>query len=272
MAVTATGRARSPRTAATARVALGLAVAAVLVQVTYPLLAGAALRGATVASVVLFCAAALGHAAATRGARAAVTVLAVCGGTGLAAEAVGVATGVPFGQYAYTGSLGVQVLGVPLLVPLAWTMMAWPALVAARTLVPGWAAVPVAAWALAAWDLYLDPQMVAAGHWTWAFPEPGLPGVEGIPLTNFAGWLAVALLMQAALAAAVPRREPAGHAVPAVLLGWTWLGSAVANAAFFGRPEVAAWGSVAMGAVVGPYLLRLARRRAAPAPPARSGS
>ncbi len=98
---------------------------------------------------------------------------------GLAAEAVGVATGVPFGRYAYAGTLGPQLLGVPVLVPLAWTMMAYPALLlgrrlgraAARRSASGGRAVLGGA-TLAAWDLFLDPQMVAAGHWTWAHPRP----------------------------------------------------------------------------------------------------
>ena len=32
------------------------------------------------------------------------------------------------------------------------------------------------------WDLFLDPQMVDAGHWTWRDPTPALPGVPGIPV------------------------------------------------------------------------------------------
>jgi len=151
-------------------------------------------------------------------------------------------------------------------VPLAWTMMAWPALVVARRLAgPGWAAVPVATWLLAAWDLFLDPQMVAEGHWVWAFPEPGLPGLDGIPLTNFAGWLLVAALMQTLLHLAVPAAGLGGRAglgaqgVPALLVGWTWLGSTLANLAFFGRPVVALYGFVGMGLVAGPYLLVLRR-------------
>ena len=70
-----------------------------------------------------------------------------------------------------------------------------------------------------------------------------------------------------------PTRE-VDERVPALLLAWTWLGSGLANVAFFGRPEVAAYGLVGMGLLVGPYLLlhrarrRRARRRAGgPAPP-----
>ena len=116
-------------------VPVALAAAAVLTQVAYPLLDGTALRAATMLGVVLFAAASVGHAAAAYGARAAVAV--VVGrrrAPASLAEAVGVATGVPFGRYAYSGTLGPQVLGVPLLVPLAWTMMAYPALLLGRRL------------------------------------------------------------------------------------------------------------------------------------------
>ena len=251
--------------------ALALAGAAVLAQVAYPLLDGTALDVATLLAVVLFCAASLTHAAATHGVRVAALVLLCAGGLGLAAEAVGVATGVPFGEYRYTGTLGPQLLDVPVAVPLAWTMMAWPALLAARLLAgecsSRWVTIALGAWLLASWDLFLDPQMVAAGHWVWRSPDPSFPGIPGVPLTNYAGWLLVSAVLVAVLHTVVPqhrgRREE--HLVPAVLLVWTWLGSTLANAVFFGRPAVAGYGFVAMGAVVGPYLERLRERRTAPA-------
>lgn len=242
-----------------------LAVGAVLAQIAYPLLDGPghALTAVTVAAVLLFWCASVTHAALTLGGRAAVLLVVVAGGVGLLAESVGVATGFPFGEYSYAGTLGPQLLGVPLLVPLAWTMMAYPTLLAGRLLARGWGAIPLAAWALAAWDLFLDPQMVAAGHWTWTFPEPGLAGIDGVPLTNVAGWLLVALVMQAALHRLLPLTRPcADTAVPFGLLAWTWLGSTLANAAFFGRPAVALWGGVAMGLVVGPALVAARRGRA----------
>ena len=122
---------------------------------------------------------------------------------GFVVEAVGTHTGFPFGRYAYDNSLGTRLLRVPLVIPLAWTMMAWPALAAARRLVeqPALVAV-VGGWALASWDLFLDPQMVAAGHWHWAHTSPGL---QGIPLTNYVGWLAVSIVLMAILDRIVPR-------------------------------------------------------------------
>jgi putative membrane protein len=115
--------------------------------------------------------------------------------------------------------------------------------------------------------------MVHAGHWTWRFPEPALPGVPGVPLTNYAGWVVVALVMVAALDAVVPsgcavrpddggaglRADVSADLVPAALLAWTWLGSGLANLAFFDRPAVAAYGLVAMGVCTGPYLFRVVR-------------
>lgn len=237
-----------------------LAVIVVLAQIAYPLSSGTPLRLLTIATVFSFAAASLVHAAATRGARWAGGLLVVSGGLGLVAEAVGVRTGVPFGRYAYTGSLGPQVFDVPVIVPLAWVMMSYPCLLLGRRLAcaatgSGAVVALTGGLTLAGWDLFLDPQMVAAGHWAWAFPHPTLPGVPGIPVTNFAGWAAVSVLMIAALNTLLPRRDSPHDAVPAALLAWTWLGSVVGNAAFFDRPAVAVYGGLVMGACAAPYLV-----------------
>jgi putative membrane protein len=263
---------RRPRAPALLRLAWGLAAAGVLSQVAYPLLDGGWLRATTVGSVALLAAAAAAHAASTRGLRWAAGLVAGAAGVGFAVEAVGVATGWPFGRYAYAGTLGPSALGVPLLVPLAWLSLAYPCLLAGRLLagelarrgrrpaIPAWA---LAAWTLAAWDLFLDPQMVAAGHWTWAEPAPALPGVPGIPIGNFAGWLLVAAIMMAVLDR-LPRTtadgRPPRDALPAVVLVWTWSSQVLANLVFFGRPWVAVWGGLAMGVTVVPYALALRRQ------------
>ena len=253
--------------------AWGLALASVLAQISYPLLSGTALTVATVASVLLFAAASTTHAGAVFGARTAAAVLVAPGVLGLLAETVGVHTGYPFGEYRYTDTLGPQLAGVPLVVPLAWAMMTYPCLLLARRLAAGSGDGPqhggrrlivalTGGVALAAWDLFLDPQMVAAGHWAWAWPDPHLPGLDGIPLTNYAGWLLVGTLMTAVLDRLVPRAprlEVATEAVPAALLAWTWAGSTLANLVFFDRPVVALYGGPALGAVVLPYLVLLRR-------------
>ncbi|WP_218617247.1 carotenoid biosynthesis protein [Cryptosporangium aurantiacum] len=242
----------------------------VLAQITYPLVGGGVRSGLTVATVVLGFAAAVTHAAVTRGVRPAAVVVVVTAGGGLVVEAVGTATGVPFGEYTYASSLGPAVLGVPWVIPLAWTMMAWPAwLVAGRLASAGWLRVLVSGWALASWDLFLDPQMVDAGHWTWATTDPALPGVPGIPLSNYAGWLLVAVVMSGLLQLLHVDAD-ARHDAP--MLGfylWTYASSVLAHAAFFGLPASAAWGGLGMGLVAIPLavtLYRDARHARAPRP------
>ncbi|MFD5824115.1 carotenoid biosynthesis protein [Lentzea sp. NPDC060358] len=243
----------------------------VLAQIVYSMTAPEDRIFTTVASVAAFAVASVCDALARFGPRAAVLLVAVAGGGGLLAETIGVHTGFPFGEYRYTGSLGLEVAGVPVVVAMAWVMMCWPALLVGRSLAawarpdrPLWLVVGIGAWALASWDVFLDPQMVDAGHWEWAHPEPALPGVDGIPLTNYAGWLLVAVLMMAALQRTVggPRvtRELDLRSGPApVLYLWTYGSSVWAHAAFFGRPLVSLVAGVLMGLVALPFAVALWR-------------
>jgi putative membrane protein len=238
-----------------------LVAAAVAVQIAYPLTPEVWRTEVTVLSVVVFFVAAVADAARVHGPAGAAVLLGAAGGGGLFAEAVGVATGLPFGQYAYTGTLGPELLGVPVVVPLAWVMMAWPALVVARTLaVRGPGVVAVGAAALTAWDVFLDPQMVAAGHWTWFHPTPSLPLVAGVPLTNYLGWLLVSVLIMAVLNRALPK-ERVPSAPAAALYLWVYFSSVMAHLVFFGLPGSAVTGAVIMGAVAVPSAVALARRR-----------
>ncbi|MDY6810723.1 MAG: carotenoid biosynthesis protein [Actinomycetota bacterium] len=219
-------------------------------------------------------AAVVAHMASSRGARAALTLVAVAGVGGLVAETVGVHTGFPFGSYEYNTTLGLQVVGVPALVPLAWTMMAWPALAAARRLVGPHRVVTtlVGAWALTAWDVFLDPQMVDQGHWRWSDPHPALPGVEGIPLTNFAGWFLVSAIMVTLLDRLIPVAPTSpgdpgpsdswsatADLLPLAVYLWTYVSSVIAHAVFFGRPPVALVGGVVMGLVAIPVAITVLR-------------
>lgn len=245
-----------------------LAAAGVLAQICYPLTSGAARDDLTVAAVALFAAACTVHAVASRGAAWAAAMVLVTTGGGLAVELVGTATGFPFGEYAYAaGRLGPELAGVPLLIGPAWTMGAYPAWCAATAVVgPARrrAVVPLAACGLAGWDLYLDPQMVADGRWTWAHPQPALPGVHAVPLTNYLGWLLVALVMAAGIAAAqrlTTRSGVPSDALPRALFCWTWLGSALAHAVFLGLPVSAGYGFVGMGVLGVALLWRLRSER-----------
>lgn len=246
-----------------ARAPWALLAALVLVQICYPLTSGGTRAALTVATVLIGYVLSVGHALLTRGTRAAISLVAIATGGGFAVEAIGVATGFPFGTYDYSGELGPKLLGVPLIIPLAWTWMAWPAWLAAIRL-SGRKAVPiaVAGFGLAAWDVFLDPQMVAEGYWTWRAPMPALPGVPGVPIGNYLGWLGFALLLMAVLAgAAGPRAAVPGPQDRPILALWFWTYAScvLAHAVFLGLPWSALWGGVIMGAVVLPLAARRSR-------------
>ncbi|MEV0760965.1 carotenoid biosynthesis protein [Nocardia sp. NPDC050435] len=245
-------------------VVAGTAVAWVLAQICYPLTEGAARDRVTVLVVLLATATALAHATLTRGARYAAGFLVIVSGLGLLAEILGTATGFPFGCYDYAvDRIGPALAGVPLVVPLAWTGGVYPVWVVAGLLVRRPAArIGLTALGAVGWDLFLDPQMVAAGQWLWCDTDAGLPGLEQIPLTNYAGWFGVGLLMAGVLTvwerwSGPPRR--ASVAVPVAVFLWTWLGSALAHAVFLDLPASAAYGAVGMGLLGIPLLGWLAR-------------
>ncbi|MEV4657628.1 carotenoid biosynthesis protein [Micromonospora sp. NPDC049301] len=248
----------------------------VLAQICYPLTTGVTRAGLTVATVVLGWLLSVGHALLSRGPRAAAALVAVATGGGFAIEAVGVATGVPFGSYDYSGELGPKLAGVPLIIPLAWTWMAWPAWLAAVRLTGGTGSpalrrvrrIALAALGLAAWDLFLDPQMVAEGYWVWRDGTPALPGLPGIPVSNYLGWLLFAVLLMSALrplaGPAAERTDQRDHPMIALYL-WTYASSILAHAVFLDLPASALWGAAGMSVTAVPLAVTLLRaRRAAP--------
>lgn len=242
---------------------VGTAVLLILTQICYPLTTGADRDRVTVAVVLLSAGTALAHAAVARGIRYAAGFLVIVSGIGWATEAVGTATGVPFGCYDYVlDRLGPAVAGVPLVVPLAWTGGLYPIWVVAGLLTDR-TALRIAATAVGAvgWDLFLDPQMVADGHWRWCVTDAGLPGLDAIPYTNYLGWFAVASVM-ATVVALWERTAPdrgVSVAVPVTVFLWTWLGSALAHAVFLDLPYSAAYGAAGLAALGIPLLTGLVR-------------
>ncbi|MDG4782828.1 carotenoid biosynthesis protein [Micromonospora sp. WMMD961] len=271
----------------TRRISWALLAILVLAQICYPLTTGATRAGLTVATVVLGWLLSVGHALLSRGPRVAAALVAVATGGGFAIEAIGVATGVPFGSYDYSGELGPKLAGVPLIIPLAWTWMAWPAWLAAVRLTSGaspagtgsasatstgatagrWVGrIALATVGLAAWDLFLDPQMVAEGYWVWRDATPALPGLPGIPVSNYLGWLLFAVLMMSALrplaGPAAERTDRRDHPMTALYL-WTYFSSILAHAVFLDLPASALWGAAGMSVTAIPLAVTLRRARRA---------
>ena len=221
-------------------------------QVLYSRLPEARLVGATRAIVGLLLGASVSEAAEARGARG-IAGVAAAGTIGMAAEQLGVRTGKPFGHYTYSDKLGLKVGGVPVLAAAAWAMMARPSWVVAGHVTPAPAArVVVAAGALTAWDVFLDPRMARDGYWSW----PGGGRYEGVPASNFAGWFVTGLPVFA-IFALLDRAAPDARDDGALALyAWTWIGETFANAVLWHQPVTAAAGAAAMGAVAAPALRR----------------
>jgi uncharacterized membrane protein len=158
----------------------------------------------------------------------------------LGIERFGAQTGKLFGKYHYSPILKPKIAGVPAIVPLAWFAMAVPARETAVAVNRRWR-VPLGAALLTAWDLFLDPQMVGEGYWTWA--RNGR--YRGIPLSNYMGWFVTSLGVMAMLEATLP----AGDTADTALVGeYSWMAvmQTLGFAAFFNDPLVAVVGGSAM--------------------------
>jgi putative membrane protein len=173
----------------------------------------------------------------------------------LIVESVGVKTGWPFGTYEYDPSLGHTIAGVPYVVPFAWVMMAHPVLIAARRVAGNWVFL-YGGYAMAAWDLFLDPQMVAANRWRWTFDGAHVPYQPEIPLSNTFGWLLAGMALIAILHQILPRdrrKSSASFGAVDIWLAWTFFGGVVSNLFFFDRPGIAFFGGIAFALFFLPY-------------------
>jgi uncharacterized membrane protein len=228
----------------------------ILGQIIWVLVAGETRTFFTIMTVTTFFLASVTHAYFNRGAAWTISFFAITLFYGWLIEALGTATSFPFGTYTYGDSLGPSLGAVPLVIPLAWSMMAYPVLIAVQRLV----ATPIATafiggWLLAAWDLFLDPMMVGEGYWTWQNIGWTLPGIPDIPLQNFLGWLLGSIFLMYALNF-LPRKFAKDY-VPNTLLMWTYFSNILAAAIFFGEPAVALWGGICMGLVMIPWMWRI---------------
>jgi uncharacterized membrane protein len=220
----------------------------------------------------------LSHAIYTLGLRHALIFLALTALISMAFEAAGVATGAVYGPYHYTDRLGPKLFDVPLAVPMSWFMVIYPSYALANTLVDGHVVskphaglgrmiglAALSALAMTAWDLALDPQMVIAGHWVWHVEG----AYFGIPVQNFAGWLATTLtvyLAYRALEARWPPRprgtaSPAFERLPLVVYALLACGYVIGYV-LLGRPALALVALFAMGTPCLAALLRATAKTA----------
>jgi putative membrane protein len=165
-------------------------------------------------------------------------------------EWLGSTTGFPFGGYDYTTLMQPQIAHVPVLIPFAWFMMlpcAWAVASQIQAQLPTrwsnnrWLYPLLAGLALTAWDLFLDPQMVAWGLWVWDNPS----GYFGIPWSNYLGWLGTAVLLTALIR---PQKLPVKPLL--IIYTITWFLETFGLLFFWGLAGPALVGGVVMGLFV----------------------
>lgn len=240
---------------------LPLLVAWVGVMIALPIVDWIGGESATVVGIsvgVLFqFVAVISVVAAAWGWQRAATTVVVVAVISWAIEFVGSQTGFPFGVYDYTDKLQPQLGHVPLLIPLAWMMMLPPVWAIAQRITGSFrqqgatwrsraAFVVVAALSFTAWDLFLDPQMVAWDLWRWADPGGDFPASYfGIPWVNYGGWfLSAAILTLAVRPSALPT-------APLLLIyAITWALETIGLAFFWGLAGPALFGFVGMGGML----------------------
>ncbi|MFH2102653.1 MAG: carotenoid biosynthesis protein [Chloroflexota bacterium] len=168
------------------------------------------------------------------------------------AELIGSKTGNLFGNYYYTNVLQPQILGVPVLIPLAWMMMLPPSRAISQRIVHAnkkpvkediraVLSATLAALSFTAWDLFLDPLMVKWNLWVW---DP--PGAYfGIPVVNFFGWFAVSWLVNIVVFPAIRLPDQL-----IIVYAFTWIMQTLGLALFWGLYGPALGGFFGMGVFV----------------------
>ena len=144
----------------------------------------------------------------------ALTLLAITAVISYTFEFVGERTGLIFGEYYYTDVLGPKLGPVPLIIPLAYFMLVFPAYVMGNAITDRQPIAPprrglrlplvalLTAMIMTGWDLSYDPLM-ANGFKAWIWVNGG-PFFD-IPLRNFAGWLLTAFTILLSYAFIEPR-------------------------------------------------------------------
>lgn len=139
---------------------------------------------------------ALLHGAKVYGWRGILTFTGLCMGVGNLFENLSIATGFPFGHYAFTERMGPKILEVPVLLGLAYVGMGYLSWTVAQGILGTWRnggngwrlrLLPLlASVVMTAWDVAMDPVWSTVGR-LWIWKQGG--AYFGVPVSNFLGWL-----------------------------------------------------------------------------------
>jgi uncharacterized membrane protein len=167
-------------------------------------------------------AAACAHAVLFYGWRDAAVLLVICLVTTFTMENIGSVTGIPFGRYHFeVGSNLIHVGVIPVIVGPLWFGMGYFAWILAGILLgrtgpdlhgtfETLTRPIVAAFAMAQWDVVMDPPEATISK-VWIWHDGG--GYFGVPLSNYLGWLLTGWLFYQAFAIYLGRRQIAAQPI-----------------------------------------------------------
>jgi len=108
---------------------------------------------------------------------------------GILAEMIGVHTGLLFGNYQYGETLGFKLAEVPLIIGINWFMLSYAfGIIVQDFKLPSYLKPAIAALLMTLLDSIIEPVATKLDYWTWESNQ--------IPISNFIGWFAIALLIQ----------------------------------------------------------------------------
>jgi uncharacterized membrane protein len=114
-----------------------------------------------------------------------------------AIEALGVETGFPFGEYVYTDTLGLKVLGVSLVIPFAWLSVIATSDAVVGHFLRRYSILLVGLFATI-FDFFLEFAADTLDYWHW---DSGFP-----PASNYLSWFMISVAAAALLRDTTPRR------------------------------------------------------------------
>ncbi|WP_339924070.1 carotenoid biosynthesis protein [uncultured Cyclobacterium sp.] len=108
---------------------------------------------------------------------------------GMITEIIGVNTGMLFGDYSYSGVLGIKAFGVPLMIGLNWFLLVYlTGGIFQKMIKNDFIAAASGAALMVLLDLSLEKVAVALDFWQWH--------QASIPVSNFVTWFLVAFIIQ----------------------------------------------------------------------------
>lgn len=159
----------------------------------------------------------LWHASVTLGVRRTLAFAAITAVTCWSFEEVGATTGLIYGAYHYTATLGPTLGSVPFVIPFAWFILLYPSTLLANRIAhgpsigtpSGWMPILglalLGAFAMTTLDLFLDPILSGPDFRAWVWEQRGR--YFGVPIHNYVGWLVTAFVVSV-LYRSLDRRWP----------------------------------------------------------------